>query len=124
MKKTNKKIWVRALRSGQYKQGSGYLCRDGKYCCLGVAFDVLVDDNWHRELSYSNIWGVTGTERLMSIDDKVLTESYTDECMLTREVLDKIQLSQKHADKLAQMNDTGATFEDIASWIEKNIPIT
>ena len=29
--------WVKALRSGRYKQGKGYLQdKDGKNCCLGV----------------------------------------------------------------------------------------
>jgi hypothetical protein len=31
-----KKKWVKALRSGEYKQGRGYLANKGKYCCLGV----------------------------------------------------------------------------------------
>lgn len=31
-----KEQWVAALRSGKYKQGTGYLNRDGKFCCLGV----------------------------------------------------------------------------------------
>jgi len=29
--------WVKALRSGEYKQGEETLYEDGKYCCLGVA---------------------------------------------------------------------------------------
>jgi len=29
--------WVDALRSGKYTQALGYLERDDKYCCLGVA---------------------------------------------------------------------------------------
>lgn len=33
--------WVAALRSGKYVQGTGRLCRDGKYCCLGVLCDVM-----------------------------------------------------------------------------------
>lgn len=32
--------WVKALRSGDYKQGQGSLLLDGKYCCLGVFQDV------------------------------------------------------------------------------------
>lgn len=28
--------WVKALRSGKYKQGKGVLCDRGKHCCLGV----------------------------------------------------------------------------------------
>jgi len=35
------KIWVKELRSGKYKQGGDYLCRDDKYCCLGVLCDIF-----------------------------------------------------------------------------------
>lgn len=31
---------IDALRSGNYQQCVGYLCKDGKYCCLGVACEV------------------------------------------------------------------------------------
>lgn len=35
------KMWVKALRSGKYKQGKGMLkSKDGEYCCLGVACDL------------------------------------------------------------------------------------
>lgn len=38
----NAKAWVKALRSGDYKQGRGRL-RDGKFfCCLGVACDLAI----------------------------------------------------------------------------------
>lgn len=34
--------WVAALRSGQYRQGTGYLCDAGiNYCCLGVLAATL-----------------------------------------------------------------------------------
>lgn len=37
----NRKKWVKALRSGKYKQAEGQL-RDGdRFCCLGVLCDVL-----------------------------------------------------------------------------------
>ncbi len=36
MKKTISKIWIKALRSGEFNQGSEFLERDGKYCALGV----------------------------------------------------------------------------------------
>lgn len=32
-----KEKWVAALRSGEYKQGTGYLKNGNCYCCLGVA---------------------------------------------------------------------------------------
>jgi hypothetical protein len=33
--------WIAALRSGEYEQGRGSLCRNGRYCCLGVACAVI-----------------------------------------------------------------------------------
>jgi len=35
-----KEKWVKALRSGEYKQGREYLRKDDKYCCLGVLCDI------------------------------------------------------------------------------------
>lgn len=32
--------WLEALRSDKYTQGFGYLCYEGRYCCLGVLADV------------------------------------------------------------------------------------
>lgn len=40
LKKSDKKKWVKALRSGEYIQGNGTLFYDDKYCCLGVAEKV------------------------------------------------------------------------------------
>ena len=38
--KQNLTEWIAALRSGKYKQGRNALCKDGKYCCLGVACEI------------------------------------------------------------------------------------
>lgn len=38
----NAKAWVRALRSRKYKQTTGALTNDGKFCCLGVACELAV----------------------------------------------------------------------------------
>ena len=39
-KKDRLRAWVRALRSGKYRQGKGQLKRGNNYCCLGVASEV------------------------------------------------------------------------------------
>lgn len=36
-----KAAWVTALRSKEFKQGEGCLAKDGTFCCLGVASEVL-----------------------------------------------------------------------------------
>lgn len=45
----NKKLirkWVKALRSGKYKQGSEALRNGDTYCCLGVLCDVIDPSGW------------------------------------------------------------------------------
>lgn len=36
--------WVAALRSGKYEQGTSFLNRDNKFCCLGVLCDLIKDE--------------------------------------------------------------------------------
>lgn len=38
------KAWVKALRSGKYKQGKGSLFENGRYCCLGVLTHLAVKE--------------------------------------------------------------------------------
>lgn len=38
----NMRLFVEALDSGDYKQGTGSLKRDDKFCCLGVACEVFI----------------------------------------------------------------------------------
>lgn len=43
MSKMNKKVkakWVKALKSGEFKQGKNTLKNNGKYCCLGVLCEL------------------------------------------------------------------------------------
>jgi hypothetical protein len=41
-----KEKWVNALRSEDYKQGKGVLCRKGEeFCCLGVLTDIYIKEN-------------------------------------------------------------------------------
>ena len=35
--------WIENLRSGKFQQGYGFLCRDNKYCCLGVLCETVLE---------------------------------------------------------------------------------
>lgn len=35
-----KAAWVAGLRSGEYRQGRGYLNNNGEFCCLGVLCEL------------------------------------------------------------------------------------
>lgn len=42
----NRTKWVKALRSGKYRQGQGWLVTsDRRYCCLGVAKVAVLNGN-------------------------------------------------------------------------------
>jgi hypothetical protein len=56
MKKNIKAAWVKALRSGKYKQGKNALKAEGAYCCLGVLCDL------HRKTTKKGRWVKTRGE--------------------------------------------------------------
>jgi hypothetical protein len=103
--------WVKALRSGEYKQGVGTLFRDNKYCCLGVLSKVqgrlTAEGSDHNSttagwLSHTNpcnsafgSWGSFDEGVWLFLEDR--KEGLTG---------------------LTDVNDAGATFEEIATIIE------
>lgn len=102
----DKDLWLKALRSGEYKQGQTALRRGDEYCCLGVLCEVkgvrrqpMVEgsDLYEYSSGEGNI-GSTGW-----IPDDVMTFPR------------KVQLD------LADMNDRGTTFVKIANYIEVNL---
>lgn len=42
LKPAIKESWVKALRSGEYRQGQGHLYFHGRHCCLGVLAELAV----------------------------------------------------------------------------------
>lgn len=60
MKESIKKKWIKALRSGKYKQTRGCLRRELKggehgYCCLGVLTDLYMKEK-NRTLKKKKVW--------------------------------------------------------------------
>lgn len=107
-----KKRWVKALRSGKYRQGHGKLCFNDNYCCLGVLADiegalVALDDYTY------NIKGI--------IDESIWGCPYPTTSLPPISFLNKVGLSSSVSYKLADMNDSGKTFNKIADWIEENL---
>lgn len=113
---TFKAKWLEALRSGKFKQGKRRLCQKNtddqfEHCCLGVACEVLnipkepcdVGSNNYK-FTESNLYG---TVYLGNLDMK-----YSE--------LKPLQ-NDKIYSKLANMNDNGKSFDEIANWIEENL---
>jgi hypothetical protein len=119
MKTEIKQQWVTALRSGEYTQASSNLRTEDGYCCLGVLCDLYSKD--------------TGTEWLVNhtADPKpipfyhFITESSFLPIAVSRWAgLEKSSPEVVEWDgtaELAQLNDTGFTFTQIAQLIEDQL---
>ena len=122
MNKTLKKRWVKALRSGEYQQGKNVLCRttrsgNDKFCCLGVLIDVGTSRGEWEKIGYG-IWNFTipPTKGNEDLSDLFQAIDY-----LPAVLAEKINLPHYQQMVLSEMNDRGATFNEIADWIEENL---
>lgn len=108
--------WVRALRSGKYKQTASYLRRrdNGKvgHCCLGVLCD-LVDPNGWKEKDGIFRHSKQGPNKLAGLGPGLGPE------YPNRAVLRAVGLGPDEAETLATMNDDGDSFKKIARKIEQ-----
>lgn len=113
MDKKVKNVWLKALRSGKYRQGEGYLCKQDKnnksrYCCLGVLCNESHDGDWNREDDdYDGFvnWSIGG--RSGAIPENIAKG---------------FGLNLRTQEKLVALNDgEKLNFKEIAEWIEKNL---
>jgi hypothetical protein len=96
--------WVEALRSGRYQQGTGLLRKDDAYCCLGVLCDLVEPENWERYPS--------GTYGQRVHDGNNLLPGH---------IASLTKIDQNSQWDLANMNDRGKTFAEIADHIEAHL---
>jgi len=87
-----KRAWIKALRSGKYKQGKSYLKSDNGFCCLGVMKEVCEGVRKHPS-------------------SELLSQR---SCGLTKETQNF--LAERNDDVLSPWG-----FKRIATWIEKNL---
>lgn len=109
-----KKKWLKALRSGKYIQGTGYLKEirtiENKkvttYCCLGVACHVAGASGITDKLVILNGLADHSGKLIKSINK-------------VPKILHGIAGDNKIVEKLTNMNDKGESFNKIADWIEE-----
>ena len=105
--------WVKALRSGEYKQCQGEMHNGVGFCCMGVVCDVELDDWWIASKVSGLGWSI-GLEP----DEKRLLDGIS---RLPSWFLNAIDLEWIEQCKLIAMNDQDYTFDEIADWIEENL---
>lgn len=124
MKKTIAEKWVKALRSGKYKQGQEVLHNNkgGKdtYCCLGVLCDLYQQDRRSKKkkmLDVDNKWGtITYDGKDTYLPDVVIKWAGMKTCGGTWDIEDE------EIGNLIYLNDDKrSSFKRIADIIEKNV---
>jgi hypothetical protein len=103
--------WVNALRSGKYKQGKGNLRRGNKFCCLGVLCDLAaksIPSTVAIDFAFAGAFRYDGNK--CSLPDSVQNwaSMSTDYGRISCDI------------NLMKLNDKGATFLEIADFIEDN----
>jgi hypothetical protein len=115
-----KNLWIKALESGEFKQISGKL-HDGKgYCALGVLAALAMNEG---VCTYSPQHKFDGRTRSISFNIQKWAEiDWDDELDLPKFTPDasKIKIVCKNKElTVADINDAGASFKQIAGIIKK-----
>jgi hypothetical protein len=119
-----KTLWVNALRSGQYKQISGRLCKvvngDACYCALGVLCDIhrVYHRNNGSEIAFD--WDANHYDRKWTYlgADTALPETVREWAGLSSHD-PVVVFDDGEASSIADMNDQlKLSFNDIADLIE------
>lgn len=106
--------WCEALRSDEFPQGMWSLRDDqGRYCCLGVGTEILRREN--PSIGHWEPWP-GNTQR-----DEFVQPGGGEGFYMPYNLLEEIGLQQSQAYRLAQMNDSGASFAMIADVIEQEM---
>lgn len=128
MQQKVKDKWVKALRSGKYKKGKGYLKQTApsgivSYCCLGVLCEAVKLPL--TETSVAPAYTPNGKDVSYKTHHIEGWSTYNTIPPMYKE---QLGLDGKDESCLISMNDGDApykkpkSFKEIADWIEKNVP--
>ena len=118
-----RRLWVKALRSREYRKGSGSLrsrsegSPEERFCCLGVACDVyqkhaLDRDAWHYGPAPG---GLSGRKSYTFLGEKFSLPAAVQEWLGLKTGCGAVK---GMSGSLLIKNDSGYTFEEIAELIE------
>lgn len=117
MKKAIAMKWVKALRSGKYRQTSSVLYDGGAFCCLGVLCDISKKRKWHKADDSSYRYGRAGTTVLPAyVRDWAGMLSASG----TSSIIDRSHQNGGHHDLISMNDRKGWSFKKIARWIERH----
>ena len=125
MTPVTKQDWIDALRSGEFNQCTGALAKRENstisYCCLGVLAPIAGVNAVPQELpDWENlVFDFDG-----KLESGVIPEAYRNIIVSDLDLSTLVASARpSHADDLMRIlsskNDKGATFEDIAAYLEE-----
>ena len=131
MKKEIKKKWVKALRSGKYKQGRGELREEDRFCCLGVLCDLSKLGEWeeYNRMDHSFHYLIEGQPYEEDADGCLPNAGYLPKPVaewagmktVKGQLKNNSRYTHKIGNTLALLNDSGKSFKEIADIIEKDL---
>lgn len=127
MRKEIAERWVAALRSGEYEQSAGFLQTTEGYCCLGVLCDLHMRETGDGEWLPPKFDDSVGQWRLRYRDDLGVDGERTPPLGVhawadmedTPTVFFRHRLGTEIRDAIANLNDGGYTFAQLADLIEE-----
>ena len=112
MNKRIRKMWLKTLRSGEYNQCSGVLrVGENNFCCLGALSRLHAQENSEVGFVATESGGWV-FESSMGLAEQETLICDTEEWSGLKPVYSAI---------LSEMNDGGASFDEIADYIEEHL---
>lgn len=110
-----KSLWVDALLSGDYIQAKESLRNSKGHCCLGVLCDL------HSKATKTE-WVGFGVDHDLYLGCEVQLPTEVSEWAGLKSYSPLVSVQgSNHAVALAQLNDEGNSFAQIAAWINKQL---
>ena len=113
MNKDVKAKWVAALRSGEYKQTQNRLREGNAFCCLGVLCNLHAKA--HRRIAADQTRPSVYMDHTHELPEDVMVWAG-----LGTDIGDKVVINGRKR-SLAEHNDQGRTFKQIADAIEAQL---
>ena len=112
------KIWTDALRSGDYTQGSEYLNCNDRFCCLGVLCDLYL-----KNIGYDKLPVKVCNNKTVSYDGvEAVLPSVVQDWAGMRTSIGSLPDPVANT-SLAELNDCGYSFDELAKIIESSLDI-
>jgi hypothetical protein len=90
--------WIKALRSGEYKQSFGKTKYNNTLCATGVAFEISKTTEWEQVYLFSN-WFIAFNKNSICREFYGMEEFFS----------------------IESFNDSGHSFNEVANFIEENL---